>query len=367
MPRTSDVTACGDPALLQGISLVNFRASFAAQPRWLILAEMMSLTAAVGIADYLTAWEVSLFAFYGVPIFGAAWLSSRRAGFGIALLSGIVWFAANLNDHPYLTREGYAWAAINRLFYFGFVAAGSAAMRHQREESLARIAALTRARDLELEIVRAGEREQIRIGQELHDGVCQNLAAIDCATECLREELETARLPQSAMAGKIQQYLKETIVEARNLARGIFPIQVESDGLASALNELATKANFIREGAVQFECSGDVSIADPQMALHLYRIAQEAMSNAARHANATRTILRLSQSGPLLTLAISDNGDGFDVASNATEGIGLRTMQYRAQLIGATLSMTSQPGRGTTVECVLPLPVSASAPILQHA
>lgn len=341
--------------------------SFASQPRWVIVAEMAGLASAIGVVDYVTTWEVSLFVLYGIPIFIAAWLVSRRAGFGIALLSGIVWFAANLGDHPYLTREGYTWAAINRLFYFAFVAAGSAAMRHQREESLARIAALTRARDLELEIIRASEREQIRIGQDLHDGVCQNLAAIDCATECLREDLETARLPQAAMAGKIQQYLKETIVEARNLARGIFPVQVESDGLVSALNDLATKANFIREGAVQFECVGDVTIADPQVALHLFRIAQEAMSNAARHANATRTSLSLSQSGPELVLAISDNGDGFDEASKTPGGIGLRTMQYRAQIIGASLTLTSNPGRGTTVECVLPLPPASASPIHQHA
>ena len=353
--------------MLQDASAVKFRNAFAAQPRWLIVAEMTCLLAAVGFVDYLTAWEVSLFAFYGVPIFGAAWLVSRRAGFGFALLSAIVWFLANLRDHPYLTRHGYAWAAMNRLFYFGFVAVGSAAMRRQRDDNMLRIEALTRARDLELEIVRAGEREQIRIGQELHDGVCQNLAAIDCATECIREELDRAGLPQAAMAGKIQRYLKETIVEARNLARGIFPIQVEGDGLVSALNELATKANFVREGAVQFESSGDVTIADPQIALHLYRIAQEAMSNAARHSNASRTSLCLSRAGPKLMLAISDNGHGFEANSKATDGIGLRTMRYRAQIIGASLSLTSRPGRGTTVECMLQLPVSIASPILQHA
>jgi signal transduction histidine kinase len=343
---------------------VKLNAAFSAQPKWLIIAEMVLLIGIIGFSDYATSWEVSLFVFYGVPIFIAAWQVGRPAGFALAFLAGVTWYIANLPTYPFKTGEGYLWAGINRLFYFGFVAVGATAMRDQRAQALERIEAITLARKLELEIVRAGEREQIRIGQDLHDGVCQNLAAIDCATECLREELEAGGLPQAVTAGKIQQYLKETIIEARNLARGIFPAQVESDGLVSALNELATKANFIREGAVQFESSGDIRIADPQVALHLYRIAQEAMSNAARHANSSRTTLSLSQKGPNLRLAVADNGIGFKADKNTLSGIGLRTMQYRAQLIGASITVTSRSGRGTTVECLLPLPVPGTPPAL---
>lgn len=364
MAAASDLAPCETQGLLRKILLVKLQAAFSAQPKWLIIAEMVCLIGLIGVGDFVTTWEMSLFVVYGMPIFIATWLTGRHVGFVLAGVAVAIWYLANLTTHPYQTREGYFWAGMNRLFYFGFVAVGAAVMRHQREHSRERIEALTLARNLELEIVRAGEREQVRIGQDLHDGVCQNLAAIDCATECLKEELKAAGAPQAAMAGKIQEFLKETIVEARNLARGIFPAQVESDGLASALNELATKANFAREGTVAFETSGDVRIEDPQVAMHLFRIAQEAMSNATRHANATRIALEFSRKGPRLMLTISDSGSGFKPEANAAQGLGLRTMRYRAELIGASIAIRSEPGSGSVVECALHLPVSQSAPAL---
>ena len=327
---------------------------------------MMLVAGVFGFGGYLTTYDVSTFSFYGIPIFLAAWYVGRRAGFGLAAFCGVVWYFANLHTHPYSNYEAYLWAGANRCFYFAFVAVGGAAMRRLQDESRAHIEAIMRARALEQEIVRAGEREQIRIGQELHDGVCQNLAAIDCVTSCLTEQLGAAGIPQAAMAEKIQKYLQATIVEARNLARGIFPVQVETDGLVSALNDLATKANFVREGSVEFTASEDIRIGDSQMELHLYRIAQEAMSNAARHANSKRVTVNLVQKGPELTLTIADDGKGFAANKNGSEGIGLRTMRYRAQLIGANLTIKSEEGHGTVVKCVLPFPpaVPASPPHL---
>jgi signal transduction histidine kinase len=158
------------------------------------------------------------------------------------------------------------------------------------------------------------------------------------------------------MAAKIQKHLKETIVEARNLARGIFPVQVESDGIVSALRDLATKANFVREGSVHFHASEDIRIGDSQVALHLYRIAQEAMSNAARHAHSSHIALSLVRQGDDLTLTIADDGEGFREDTTASEGIGMRTMRHRAQLIGASIAIRRGPERGTVVECVLNLP-----------
>jgi signal transduction histidine kinase len=226
-------------------------------------------------------------------------------------------------------------------------------MRSQSEARRERIEALTLAREHELEVVRAVEGERIRIGQDLHDGVCQNLAAIDCATACLREALEEGGARAPALAGKIHEYLKQTIVEARNLAHGIVPVQVEREGMISALKELVGHANFVREGSAYFESSGDIEIEDQQVALHLYRIAQEAMSNAARHANATQVAVSLCAEGAEVTLAISDDGRGFDSDPKAHRGMGLRTMRYRAKLIGGRLEIVSAPGGGTTVRCTL--------------
>lgn len=329
-------------------------AAFSSQPKWLIIAEMASAVMLLGLLDLEIDWETSLYLFYGVPIFVVGWWVGRRAAFAIGLLAAVVWFFANLHDSPYTTQAGYAWAAASRFCYLFFVAAGTSAIRYQNELGRERIAALTLAREHELEVVRAVERERIRIGQDLHDGVCQNLAAIDCATACLREALESGGSDQSALAGKIQQYLKQTIVEARNLAHGIVPVQVERDGMIAALKELVSHANLVRNGSAYFESSGDIQIEDQQVALHLYRIAQEAMSNAARHGNATQVAVSLCTEGSDVTLAISDDGAGFQADASAHKGMGLHTMQYRAKLIGARLEIVSEAGAGTTVRCIVP-------------
>lgn len=345
------------------MSSVNFLAVFSAQPKWLIAAEMAAGVLLIGYADLEIDWEKSLFVFYGIPVFTVAWYVNRRLALGVALLAVAVSFLANL-DSPYSSQAGFVWAAITRLCYLAFVAVGTSAMRAQNEAKRVRIEALTRARAHELEVVRAVEGERIRIGQDLHDGVCQNLAAIDCATACLREALEGSGSRESALAGKIQEYLQQTIVEARNLARGIMPVQVERDGMISALKELVSHANLVRSGSAYFESSGDVQIEDQQVALHLFRIAQEAMSNAARHAGATQVGVMLCAEGAEVTLTVSDDGRGFAPDAKAHSGMGLRTMRYRAKLIRAPLEIFSTPGGGTTVRCAVPQTIAHPQPVL---
>jgi signal transduction histidine kinase len=341
--------------------IVNFNNSFAAQPRWVIAFEAVLLTVLIGYLDFVTSSEVNLFIFYVVPIFLASWHVGRGCGISLAVLAGVIWFATNFPSPPLPSLELHVWAAINRLFYFVFVAVGTTAMRKLKEETIARLEALTLARIYEQEVVRAGEREQIRIGQDLHDGVCQNLAAIDCATTYLRKKLETdqlsetGRLSQVATARQIQEFLKQTIVEARNLARGIFPVQVETEGLVPALNGLMLKLGFGRECTMQFDSSGEVDVQDAAVAVHLYRIAQEAVSNALRHSGATQVALRMDRDGSGVRLSVRDNGCGFLPGADKLEGIGLRTMRYRAQLIGAQFAIRREPTGGTTIDCVCPV------------
>jgi signal transduction histidine kinase len=341
---------------------VNLQAAFSAQRKWVIVAEMTLGVLLIGLADLKIEWEKSLFVFYGIPVYTVAWFVGRRTAFGIALLGVAVSFLANL-DSPYHSHSGFVWAAVTRFCYLSFVAVGTSAMRSQSDAKRERIEALTRAREHELEVVRAVERERIRIGQDLHDGVCQNLAAIDCATACLRDALEAERSEESALAGKIQEYLRQTIVEARNLAHGIVPVQVERDGMIAALKQLVSHANLVRNGSAYFESSGDIQVEDQQVALHLYRIAQEAMSNAARHANPTQVAVSLCADDGGVTLAVTDDGRGFPPDPSAPPGMGLRTMRYRAKLIGAQLHIASAPGAGTTVRCLIPpaIPHSSAA------
>ena len=183
------------------------------QPKWAVFSAAILLIAGIGYLDYMTEFGLSFFIFYGVPIFTIAWLGERTAAVVIAVASGVIWYLANLPTHPYTTHEAYVWASVNRAAYFVFVAIGGAAMRAQREEARAKVEAVTRARELEQELVRVSEHEQLRIGRDLHDGLCQNLAAIDCAAACLKADLESSASPEVAMATTIQKMLRDAVTE----------------------------------------------------------------------------------------------------------------------------------------------------------
>ena len=337
------------------VKSMNFRAALRAQPRPLALVQAALLLALIGVIDRASGWDVSLFLFYALPILLAVWQGGRRAGVVFAFACGVVWYWANLGTNTYGSGHAYFWAAINRLAYFLFVAIGGAAMKAQREEMRGRLEAMVRTRELEQEIVRVSEREQMRIGQDLHDGLCQNLAAINCAAACLKSDLAAKSLPEAEDAGQLQKLLKEAIIEARDLARGIFPVQMDGEGLPAALEELAAKTNRLRQVTASLEQEGDVRLADPQVAMHLYRIAQQALSNALAHADATRVIFGLHREPAQLTMTVTDNGRGFTRAEPHPQGMGLRTMDYRARLIGARLEVTPAPAGGTQVRCLLPL------------
>lgn len=340
---------------------MTFRAAFLAQPKPLIYAEALVITLAIGWLDYITDWELSLFVFYAVPILMVVWLGDKRAGFVFAIVCAVVWHFANTDMQPYKTTIGYILAVLNRLAFFIFVAIGGTAMRVQREETRARLEAMTRARELEQEIVRVSEREQMRIGQDLHDGLCQNLVAIDCAAACLKADLDAQANPQAKAASLIQRMLKDAVVEARSLARGIFPVQVDAEGLAAALEELAATSNQLRQASVTVATHGNIHIADPQVAMHLYRIAREALSNALRHAQADHVTINLRRDGSRLVMTIADDGCGFAPDCPNKTGMGLQTMRYRAQLIGAGLEVLSESTGGSIVRCTVEMPRASTA------
>jgi signal transduction histidine kinase len=353
-------------SLLHGVTrlldsgAMQLKSPFTTQPIWLVLTECFLLTGMIGTIDFFSSWEISLFVLYGLPIFIGSWYVGRVWGLCLGIVAGLIWYAANLRGNPYQTMHGYVWAALNRAMYFGFVAIGSSAIRQQREETLGRLAAVTRARELEQEIVRAGEREQIRIGQDLHDGICQNLAAIDCAAECLREELEATHSPQAEAAAQIQRFLKETLVEARNLARGMLPVRLETDGLTAALQDLVVRMSVGRACEVAFTADEYATPGSSEISMQLYRIVQEALSNAIRHSGAQSVEVSLKSANDFLILSVEDDGCGFSADDGLALGIGLRAMQNRAQLAGGELRIWSARGSGTRVECRVPVAESGA-------
>jgi PAS domain S-box-containing protein len=211
---------------------------------------------------------------------------------------------------------------------------------------------ITERKRLEKEILEISDREQRRIGQDLHDDLCQRLAAIGLMSEVLEQKLEGKAEPEAAEAGRIAERVQGAIEQTRNLARGLSPLdEMQAADLGAALEELAsrTKQNFSVD--CQFRADEPVPAVDAAVSTHLYRIAQEAVSNAIRHGRANEIAIRLDAGDGELVLSISDNGFGFAKTKNDGHGMGLRTMKYRAGMIGGTLEIGSANGSRTMVAC----------------
>ncbi len=151
--------------------------------------------------------------------------------------------------------------------------------------------------------------------------------------------------------------LREANQHVRDLAHGIMPVQIDAKGLRYALHELAEATNSEKTQR-PCEYSGKLKTLHNTTATHLYRIAQEAVNNAMRHGAATQILISLTQDGQRITLEVADNGTGFDNAiiprsGSPTIGMGLRTMAYRASLIGGVIQLEKNPGGGTVVRCLI--------------
>lgn len=328
-------------------------------PASAVIAIIVSMIVIVGWADFMTGWELSLFILYAAPIFLSVWRFGITAGILSASLSSIVWLFANEATHPYETDIGYIWAMISRLFYFGVVVFAVLEVRKKQEAAAAHIKMLEEQRQLELDIVSVSEHEQQRIGQDLHDGICQQLAAIGCAARVLAEELESQGNPEASDAAMIEKSLQQAVLEARNLARGIFPVHVDRSGLGAALVDLARIMTRLTGIDVKVEGDTELSVDSPEVSMHLYRIAQEAVANALKHSEATAITIHLKHPGDDLELRIEDNGIGLPAKPPESRGMGLRTMRYRAQAIGSTLETGPREGGGTSISCRLNPQLSA--------
>jgi len=195
--------------------------------------------------------------------------------------------------------------------------------------------------------------EHRRIGQELHDDVGQELTGLALKAETLAEMLGDESSPAGALARRIVAALDRTRRKARRLARGLVPRDIEAPELADALEGLARGVGAGGRPACRFRRVGDGRVCDSRTATQLYRIAQEAVTNAAAHRETTQVEITLSSDGKGVVLEVRDDGAGIPPGRGGGEGMGLQIMRYRAGLIGATLSVESPPAGGTRVQCRL--------------
>lgn len=216
---------------------------------------------------------------------------------------------------------------------------------------------VTERKQLEKELISISDREQRRIGQDLHDGLGQQLTAIEFMCQSLREDLKSAPPEVKEQVSAMSGFLRQAITQTRALAHGLTAFMLDASGLQGALAELVQSTAGLGRVKVRFVCPKAVKVKDSETAVHLYRIAQEALGNALRHARATDIEVSLTQRAGAVVLRVADDGLGLEAAKESSDrGVGLHVMHHRAATIGATLTIESKRNKGVTVACTLNQP-----------
>ena len=322
------------------------------------------LVAVVGVADYFSGYQIYWSIFYLVAICFALWNVGVLFALLISLLSIASWLLGDwIAGVVYPDRFVAIWNTLITLGSYLVVVwlLSRLKLSHQlldtriRQRTAALHEEMERRERLEKDVTEITERERQRIGHELHDTLCQHLTATSLSLQVLSGKLAEASLPQAKDADASAELIEEAIDLTRKMAKGLFPLELEGEGLAGALRELCrSTATRYR---VKCEFSGDLQTAtlDPTTATYLYRIAQEAVTNAVKHGHVSRVTIGLSCPEGDVTLSISDDGIGFPASLSADKGLGLRIMASRARMIGATFSAKNKPEGGVVVVCGLPV------------
>ena len=348
----------------------------AGRSRQFLIVSTFLILLLIGTVDYLTGYDLSFLTFYLLPVSLAAWFVGRNFAIGIAALSVAVWLIGDMAAGAIFANKFIlAWNAVIAVAAFLIVIwlldSLRALLRDLEERVQLRTAALTlqmaeRAR-LEREVLEISEREQRRIGHDLHDGLGQHLTGTALAGKVLGDRLADQSLPEAGAAARLVGLIEDAIELTRGLARGLSPVALEDDGLMMACHELAVQTSERFQLDCRFSCEPPVILDDPVAAAHLYRIAQEATNNAVRHGRPSSIQITLSREDGRVTLVIADDGAGLSTATaqGPRQGLGLRIMAHRASLLGASFEVGRVEAGGTRVRCSL-APASALRSGAQH-
>jgi signal transduction histidine kinase len=354
--------------------LTEIRLADKAGPRQKILSGLLCLVAvlAIGMVDYLTGYEISVMVFYAIPVGLAAIYVSA----GYAVLLGLAAVALSrytdfLSGMPY---PGHAVFVSNLAIPFAFfvilVAAlyllnqirkGLESTVEQRNRAL--LQEMHERGRLERQVIELSEREHRRFGQELHELVTHELASIAIDTHLLTRNLLDSGDEEVVRAREIALKVDRALTKARNIARGYFTLGFDAAGFAEALREIANRTQKATRISCLVHCADDLAIGNEDATIQLFRIAQEAVQNSARHAEATRIIITFERRDDHFWLIIEDNGKGLTPSQGygtdakpprKEKGLGLSIMAYRSGLIGGKFLIERAPSGGTRVICTVP-------------
>jgi signal transduction histidine kinase len=328
-----------------------------------LVALIAGLVVVVGIADYLTGFEVSLLIFYFIPVCIAVAGIGWRTGLVTAVASVATWIAADyLAGAEYRHVFVLVWNALIALSAYCVVVwlfSNLISMHREMEERIRqRTAALTEEiaerERLEKAVLEISERERRSIGHDLHDGLGQHLTGTALIGKALVARLREDRTNAAAEVERVVTLVERGIEQSRALAKGLLLAEIERDGLADALQELALSTRMQFNVACDYTQEGEPALEENGSANHLYRIAHEAVRNAIRHGRAKHIGVRLSAREGNLEMEVRDDGIGLPPAQQRTDGLGLRIMAHRASMIGASLVVERVPEGGTRVVCRIP-------------
>jgi signal transduction histidine kinase len=324
----------------------------------------LGIVAAVGVVDYVASAEIQFALFYLIAVALATWTVGRGFGVLVSVLSLGAWL---LGDVAIGASPRLFVAVWNATIVFGFylvVVALLGRVRDMTSELEGRVhqrtVALTEEmverQRLERELLDTGERERRRIGRDLHDSLGQLLTGTALAGQVLHERLLARGLDEAEDASRVVGLVEEAIEQTRSLSRGLDPVELEGGGLDQGLRELAMSTSAHPSVRCEYHCPGPIAIRDQVTAVHLYRISQEAITNAIRHGRASHIALRLESLGAGVRLVVDDDGSGLPPPGRRGPGMGLRIMAHRAAMMNGTLELRARPGGGATVICELPEP-----------
>lgn len=331
-------------------------------PAWVSGVGIVALTCLIGYVDSLLGARISLRLFYILPIaLAVGWLGWWQS-VGASALCVAVWLGSEyLYGSDYIRHRSIWWNSSVALAIYLVIAAILRALIDLQRELEERVRQRTQALEaetvarirLQRELLKITERERSTIGRDLHDGLCQHLAGTALATQVLAERLAGASPELAQQARGIVTLVEDGIAQTRTLANGLLLVSIEPDCLIAELEKLATSVSSVQGVPCQMIVRGDPVAPDQTAASQLFRIAQEAVRNALRHAQPTRLEIILSGDSARLTLSVSDNGPGLP-PKRRSPGMGLRIMAHRAEIIHGELAFESAAGGGTRVRCSIP-------------
>lgn len=296
------------------------------------------------------------FLLFFAAVMASGWYGGFRPGLLATLLCAGIGASVFLKHPEPFDDDAVSWTAL-RIGVFileGAITSALCGQLHSAKLRAERSAA--EARELERTVEQISEAEQRRIGQDLHDGLGQHLTGVAFLSKALQQKLASDGRAEAADAATINQLVNESIRWTRDLARGLAPMDLDRLSLPESLGELARKTSRMFNVECTYEGVETVHLPDDEMALNLYRVAQEAVSNGVKHGQARHVTIDLTIKNGL-TLCIHDDGVGFDpakvVSGPKAGGMGLLVMRYRAGVIGGRLEVLPADGGGTLVRCQL--------------